>query len=72
MRDKSITSEIGTLEYVTEYRDKWLPGVEIVSEIPDGWHVIADALTAPIGAKWIGCGSFFGHNHQHALLFVGI
>jgi len=64
--------EPGTLDYVKAYRDKWLKGVEILRQVPEGWHEMKGATTAPIGAKWVGHGSRFDPGYQHALLYQGI
>ncbi len=70
--------ERGSREYVERHRDEFLPGVEIVDELPEGWHVDNGALTAPTGSKWISNGGslFWRTNgrkrYESALLYTGI
>lgn len=61
---------------VERWRDKYAPGVEIVDEIPEGWHKVAGANHCPRDAEWIATGSFFWRKnnlppHEHALLYTG-
>lgn len=61
----------GTREYAEAYRDRWLPGTELVDELPDGWHVNEKTLTEPSGTRWISNGeSLFGGAYEHKLLLV--
>lgn len=42
---------------------------KVFTEMPDRWHEIIGALTAPIGYKWITNGKpFFTKEYQQALL----
>lgn len=69
---KLMSYEKGTREYVETYRDRWLPGIDVLDEMPDGWSINKGAVTAPVGAKWICNGkSLFGGEYEHALLFTG-
>lgn len=63
--------EHGTREYAEAYRDRWLPGIEILDELPDGWHVKEDTATNPSGTRWASNGSLFSGNYKHALLYIG-
>jgi len=64
--------ERGTREYAEAYRDRWQKGVEIVNELPDGWHVMEKTPTNPAGTRWISNGkSLFGGEREHKLLYVG-
>ena len=48
-----------------------LKTTKIYTEMPDGWHEIIGALTAPVGYKWITNGkSLFNKEYQQALLKV--
>lgn len=64
--------ERGTREYAEAYRDRWLPGIEIVDELPEGWRVDDKTLTQPAGTRWISNNrSLFGGEYEHKLMYVG-
>lgn len=38
--------------------------------VPEGFHVVEGATTAPNGYKWIARGSFFDGSREHGLIAV--
>ena len=77
---RAYAEELGWLvtngkTYAEAYRDRYLPDVPILHELPDGWKVDRLANTAPRGTVWVHNGPIFkdgkvNPDYRHALMYA--